>query len=237
MLDDIEKLAQKYTCCIDCYWGYDNYDQQVFQDVPEVGISRPNTHLKKVPRFDKCKIIELKYRNGDNCALPAGVINCVTLVGYHSKCNIFISYYNLLVYYLKGSRNMCFIPNSDGLARINIYNFTGIIRLHYVKFSDIIENSAHYKICQIAKPRMGFSYLKFAVYKINKFNHSEQDLQIMWNYVYPGRRPKNKFLVYFRPMPESYYRSNIDWEHMIYYGTYNNILCGSDYSMRLMFGK
>ncbi len=236
MLHDIEELAQDYaSCCLDCWNGYDNYDQQVFQEIPEDGTVAPQIHFRNVPRFDRCKIVELEYKDSEYVRLPPGVINCITLVGHHSNSDITISYRGWIIYYLIGSRNMCFIPNNDGLTELYACNFTGTIKLHYVKPTDIIEDRQYYKVCQPAKASLGLYYLKFAVYRINKFNHSEQDLQTMWNYLYSGKRPKNKFLVHFRPMIQRYCRYNIDRKHMIYCGAYNHLLCGNDYSLRLMF--
>ncbi len=220
MLHDIEKLAQDYaSCCIDCWNGYDNYDQQVFQEVEQTR-GRQIQNVICVPRFDKCEIVEIRYVNKELVELPKGVINCATITGYHEKSEIFITYNGWNMYSLCGPRYMCFIVNNTGLAKIYTRNFTGTIKMHYVKFGEF-KYQKHYRVYQIGL--CSSDCLKFAVYSVNKFNHTKQDLQTMWNYVYPGKRPKNKFLVHFRPMTQTYYARNLDRKDMLYSGFYSEL--------------
>lgn len=204
MLPDIEDVAQNYIGCPDCWYGYDNYDQKVFHDFSEHIPFRISEGVKVLPRFSKCNIIEYKYTADEKAyqKLPLGTINCVTLVGAdvsNSKINIEFNGYT--IYVIKDSRTMVFIPNNGNQnVGMHVNNFDGLVKLHYVNYE---ATPGRYRIYQkVSHP----VWPKYKLYSHNKFNHSGVDLQTMWNYVFPGKRPKNKFLIHGRPAVTEYYR-------------------------------
>jgi hypothetical protein len=134
-------------------------------------------------------------------------------VGHTSDSYICIRLNN--AYPIIGERTMVFIPNIfDYPATVIIKNFTGIIRFHYVDY-DVKPG------CYIVSRKVSYWSLRYIVYSFNRFGYSWSELQTMWNYIYPGQRPQNKFLFYIKSSPEKIYRFDIHFD-----GT-NHIEAGS----------
>ena len=207
MLTDLAELVQKYIGCKDCYFGYNNYDQKIFHEFDETDRIDYPKNIKILPRFEKCTCIQQRYaletvNEYKEFDLPKGVINCVTLIGYTSNSNICVLLNN--GYPIIGERTMVFIPNIfDHSAIIKIRNFTGIIRFHYVNY--IVHPG-----CYLVSRKVVSWRLRYIIYDHNEFEFNNDELQIMWNYVYPGRRPKNMFLFYAKSSPICIYRFNIN---------------------------
>jgi len=190
MLIDLDELVQKYTGCQHCYYGYDNYDQAIIDDrcFEDRNV---NLRAKVMPRFDHCKLVRVYAGK-----LPAGTINCVTLYGVQKRnTRIYISCNENRVYQITGARTMVLAFYGE----LEVCNFDGIIVAHYVNF---IVSPGRYRV---AVKNINTVYLKYVIFERDHDRfYSDKQLQIMWNYVYPGQRPKNKYLIHFQPAKTTY---------------------------------
>jgi hypothetical protein len=105
---------------------------------------------------------------------------------------------------------MVFIDGGD----LNVENYDGIIIAHYVNYTMEV---GKYRIC-VKNICLSRRY-KYMILNKNVFNLSEKKLQKMWNYIYPGRRPRSKYLVHFTPAKYYYYRYPLLFEYEISYDT------------------
>lgn len=221
MLIDIEKLASKYIGCLDCWCGYDNYDQTEYVDFPINGINIIRADNFDC-RADGCEIKELK--SGE---IPRGVISCIVLLGKYSKnTKINIECSGKVMYNICGQRTMVYVPNVVGMINefaLTVANFNGRILAHYVNWPANIESS----IYKVMIKNCDLFALKYCIYTCNIFNCTTEKLQTMWNYIYPGQRPKNKFLFHAAPLGEGSFKFNINESHrkiIIEYGSYNAVI-------------
>lgn len=228
MLDDIEQVAQSYIGCSDCYYGYDLYDQSVvIENMTDYGIVPIGDNVKILPRFSRCKKVVINYKVNEYIDLPRGIINCITLIGCKDTDKIKITYYGYVLYNIIGRRTMVFVPNIyDILAGLWVSKFSGILIAHYVELDDNKISDGKYRVAKKIFKCGG--YVKYIVFNKNMYGHSMDDLQTMWNYVYPGKRPKNKFLVHGQPSTTGYNRCyNRDYDttaNILYSCNYNELI-------------
>jgi hypothetical protein len=183
MLVDLESLSQEYVGCPHCYYGYDNYDQKINGSGPPTP-GMPINNSKLIPRFERCKLVRVVKGS-----LPAGTINCISLRGLErSNTEIFISNGGCRLYQITGIRTMVLAPNCE----LEVSNFDGDIIAHYV---DFIVSPGRYRI---SVKNIGIPYFKYIVCKY-RYGFLDEELQQMWNYIYPGKRPKHKYLIHYKP--------------------------------------
>jgi hypothetical protein len=233
MLIDLDRIVEEYRFCQDCYYGYDNYDQIICKDFCSHHETDITPGAKIPPRFDRCKLVRVY-----DGPLPPGTINCITLVAdrndynkrndYNESERISISRNGELLYIIRGVRTMVLINGGD----IHINNFNGMVFAHYVNYE---LTPGTYRISTKNTSTINAT-IKYFIFRRNLYKSSFADLQTMWNYVYPGERPKGIYLYHEFPSKESYYTCRAGYfRGTIENATYNELKIENEHMISLRF--